>query len=116
MNRKYILYVGEREAGLALAEVVEAEGGYVYLPHTMMEALGMYITYVPQVVVIDSRIGWASEVLAHLRSVDARPIVLLTEDYLYSETLFPLFAGISAAELNSYLDRVIGYVPRPLPM
>ncbi len=116
MNRKYILYVGGREAGLALAEVVEAEGGYVYLPQTMMEALGMYITYMPQIVVIDARIGWATEVLNHLRSVDARPIVLLTEDHLYSETLFPLFAGVSPEELSSYLDRVGGYVPRPVPM
>ena len=116
MNSKFILYVGQREAGLALAEVVEAEGGYVYLPQTMMEALGMYITYMPQVVVIDGRVGWASEVLNHLRSVDARPIVLLTEEHLYSTELFPVFARISPTELVSYIDRVVTYVPHPVAM
>jgi CheY-like chemotaxis protein len=78
-----ILYIGDVERGRALLAAVERSGeGFVYLPADVMEALGMYVFYFPDVVVIDAinQPLAALEVYHHLRTVGAAPIILLTLD------------------------------------
>jgi hypothetical protein len=79
LQETFIMYVGGTEDGQTIRATAELDGGYVYLPEHMMQALGMYITYLPNVIVVDSAVSYSEEVIAHLRSVDARPILLLTD-------------------------------------
>lgn len=75
----YVLFVGETDTARALLNAMVPQGGYVYHPQSLMETLGMYITMMPRVIVIDTCAPFASDVYLHLRSVDARPIILLTD-------------------------------------
>jgi CheY-like chemotaxis protein len=78
-----ILYIGDVERGRALFAAVEHSGeGYVYLPADVLEALGMYVFYFPDVIVIDTMNQplTALEAYHHLRSVGAAPMILLTSD------------------------------------
>ena len=106
MSNSLILYVGRPEAGRALAALAEQRNDYVYLPENLMQTLGMYISYFPQVVIIDMSIEYAQEVFEHLQSVDARPIVLLTENYIRSTSIFTLSPDLSAEALMSALERL----------
>jgi hypothetical protein len=76
----FLMYVGKSEQGESIRMAAELDGGSVYLPEHMMQALGMYITYLPNVIVVDSAVSYSEDVIAHLRSVDARPILLLTDE------------------------------------
>lgn len=76
----FLMYVGISEQGESIRAAAELNGGAVYLPEHMMQALGMYITYLPNVIVVDSAVSYSEDVIAHLRSVDARPILLLTDE------------------------------------
>ena len=105
MENSLILYVGKREAGLALAALVEETDGCVYLPETLMQALGMYITYFPQIVVIDPSVSYGRETFEHLRSVDAKPMILLTDERIRSNSIRTLPPDISAEALLDALDR-----------
>jgi hypothetical protein len=100
-----ILYIGSPERGQALAALAETQNNYVYLPENLAQALGMYISYFPQVTIIDMRVDYAEEALDHLRSVDARPLVLLGNRYIRSTSIFTLPAHISAETLLDALDR-----------
>ena len=106
MSNSLILYLGNAEAGRALANIAEQRNDYVYLPETLMQALGMYITYFPQIVIIDMSIDYAQEALEHLRSVDARPIVLLTDQYIRSTEVFTLSPDLSADALMIALEQI----------
>ncbi len=106
MSNSLILYVGERAAGQELAALAEQQGSYVYLPDNMMQALGMYITYFPQIVVIDMSVDYAQDVFDHLRSVDAKPLILLTNAYIRSASVFTLPPDIPAEVLLEMLDRL----------
>ncbi len=90
MQNLLILYVGDPDAGRALAALIEPLGGYVYLPDSLMQALGMYITYFPQVVVIDMALDYAPEALEHLRSVDADPLLLLTDQRVRAASIYTI--------------------------
>src|SRR5262245_43755701 len=79
MSNSLILYIGKPEAGQTFAAAAEAHGHYAYLPENLMQALGMYITYFPEIVIIDMDLDYAQDVLDHLRSVDASPLILLTD-------------------------------------
>ncbi|MBE2182213.1 MAG: hypothetical protein IAE89_02195 [Anaerolineae bacterium] len=46
----------------------------------MMSALGQYIVSMPQVILIDSTHPDAEAAVIHLRSVDARPILVLVDE------------------------------------
>lgn len=80
LQEMLILYVGESDDGEAVRAAAALAGGCVHLPDHMLQALGMYITYLPNVIIIDSAVSYGDEVLMHLRSVDARPILLLTDE------------------------------------
>ncbi len=105
MSNQLILYVGGQEAGQTFAAAAEAHNDYAYLPESLMEALGMYITYFPQVVVIDMALDYAAEAFEHLRSVDAEPIFLLTDEYIRSTTIHTLPRGSSAEALLDAIAR-----------
>jgi len=81
MEHPNILYVGDIERGRALLKAVEPHGGYVYLPADTMEALAMYIHYLPDITVIDAgtRYTTAFEVHQHLGSVNAQPVLVLAD-------------------------------------
>ncbi len=106
-----ILYVGEAEAGQALQEVAARAGSYVYLPEHLMQALGMYITYFPHIVVIDMAVDYAAAAYEHLLSVDARPLILLTGEYVRSTTIRTLPRAIDADSLFAAIQRF----GQPLP-
>lgn len=74
-----ILYIGDIERGHALEIAAETHGSYVHLAEDVMDALGMYVVYLPDVIIIDAvhRYTLAQEVYMHLRSVDAKPMLVL---------------------------------------
>lgn len=79
-----ILYVGSPDQGEALLAAVEPDDWYVYLPTEMLETLAMYVTYSPDVTVIDLSNGSkvAAAVYRHLRSIDASPMLVLTDEVM----------------------------------
>lgn len=99
----YVLFIGETASADTLQKALVPAGGYVYHPQTLMEALGIYITMLPRIIVIDTCAPFASEVYLHLRSVDARPILLLT----HANGFKPMReAGISCLPRNATSDEL----------
>ena len=77
-----IVYVGDSEAGHALATAAEARHWMVYVPSETFDALGMTVSYCPDMVVIDmvARPTMAIEVYYHLRTMTGAPVRLLLMD------------------------------------
>ncbi|HLU10069.1 MAG TPA: hypothetical protein VK003_10420 [Oceanobacillus sp.] len=97
MQDVFLMYVGKAEQGESLRAAAELDGGAVYLPEHMMQALGMYITYLPNVIVVDSAVSYSEDVIMHLRSVDARPILLLTDEiHPRTDGIYTMPRGYSA--------------------
>ncbi len=105
MSDSLILYIGNPEKGQALAAVAATQNSYVYLPETLMDALGIYIMFFPDVVVIDMSMDFAQQAFDHLRSVDAQPLVLLTNERSREASVYTLPPHISAEALVDALDR-----------
>lgn len=101
LQETFIMYIGDAEEGQTIRATAELDGGYVYLPEHMMQALGMYITYLPNVIVVDSAVSYSEEVVAHLRSVDARPILLLTDE------IRPRVDGVYTLQRETATDKVV---------
>ena len=85
MSQEYpnVLYVGDYERGQVLQ--AKARGWHVYLPQDTLEALAMHVFYCPDITVIDTvaRCHTGTEVYFHLRSAQARPLLILArEDHL----------------------------------
>ena len=82
-----ILFVGHHEQGAQLLESVESLGWWVYQPQTANETLGMYVSYLPDVVLLDadSAPDIAEEVYFHLASVQADPMIVIASDALWSD-------------------------------
>jgi hypothetical protein len=76
-----VLYIGDVERGRAFTAAAERGGWHVFLPADLLEALGMYLFYYPQVIIIDSlnQPLLAAQAYQHLRSVQAAPIIRLTD-------------------------------------
>jgi len=97
-----LLYVGDVDYGRALADAVEREGSMVYVAEDVMEALAMYVHYLPDVIVVDkaSEPVFAAEVYEHLLSVHASPMIVLSEEpQPYEPGVYVLPAGINLREL-----------------
>ena len=78
-----VLYVGDYERGQGLQ--AKARSWHVYLPQDTLEALAMHVFYCPDITVIDTvaRCHTGTEVYFHLRSAQARPLLILArEDHL----------------------------------
>ncbi len=110
MTSFLILYIGAAEAGQALQTVATRAGSYVYLPEHLLQALGMYITYLPHIVVIDMAVDYAAEAYEHLLSVDAKPLILLTDEYVRSATIHTLPREVDADPLLAAIQR---FAPLP---
>jgi hypothetical protein len=77
----FILYVGAADKGHAFMNAAQARGAWAYLAEDAAEALGAYVAYTPDAVIIDPAGQPESvEVYHHLRSVEARPLFVLTKD------------------------------------
>jgi hypothetical protein len=74
-----ILYVGDAGQGRKLHDAAGERGWYVYVPTEAREALGIYIFYMPAIVVIDASSDFAHEVYRHLHSVEAGPLLVLAD-------------------------------------
>jgi hypothetical protein len=105
MSDSLILYIGTPEQGQALAAAASSQNSYVYQPETLMDALGMYITYFPDIVVIDMAVDYAQEAFDHLRSVDAEPLVVVGGKPVRSTAVYSLPSNISPEALLRALDR-----------
>jgi DNA-binding NtrC family response regulator len=81
-QKPLILYVGDAEQGRAFLDTALARGAWVYLAEDVEEALGAYIAYSPDAVVLNAytRPDTTAEAYHHLRSVEAQPIFILSED------------------------------------
>ena len=112
MSDSLILYIGKPEQGQALAAAASSQNSYVYLPASLMDALGMYITYFPDIVVIDMAVEYAQEAFDHLRSVDAEPLVLIGGKPVRSTSVYALPSNISTDALLRALDR---FSPKRVP-
>jgi len=82
-----ILFVGHHEQGAQLLEAVEPLGWWVYQPQNANEVLGMYVSYLPDVVVMnaDAAPDIAEEVYYHLASIQAEPMIVIGGDEVWSD-------------------------------
>lgn len=81
--RPNVLYVGDYERGQILQS--KANDWHIYLPQYALEALAMHVFYYPDITVIDTvaKCQTGTEVYFHLRSAQARPLLVLArEDHL----------------------------------
>lgn len=78
----FVLYVGGAGSGRRLLDTALARGAWAYLAQDATEALGAYVAYTPDAVVLDAAAlpACAAEAYYHLRSVEARPLFILTSD------------------------------------
>jgi len=76
-----ILYIGASGQADALREHSTADGWEVFHPKEVLEALGMYITYLPDVVIIEDSTEntFSYEIFMHLRSIKAENMLILTD-------------------------------------
>ena len=77
-----MVYVGGAAQGRALLDTAQARGAWVYLAEDAAEALAAYVAYTPDAVVLDPTAvpEIAAEVYHHLRSIEARPLFMLSQD------------------------------------
>lgn len=82
-----ILFVGSSQQGDQLLNAVEPLNWWVYQPQTDTEALGMYISYLPDVILLnaDTEPQMAAEVYFHLASVQVEPMIVIGGDDLWSD-------------------------------
>lgn len=81
-QKPLILYVGDAEHGRAFLDASLARGAWAYLAEDVAEALGAYIAYMPDAVVLNAytQADITAEAYHHLRSVEAHPIFILSDD------------------------------------
>lgn len=112
-----ILYVGDRETGRELREQVEPRGWWVELADERDEALGVYVTCLPDAVVLDAAFDaqLASDVYHHLRSIEAGPLLVLTEDpcwdYRAPDSVYTMLPPTDLDELARFVDDVVQHNP-----
>ncbi|MBI1295865.1 hypothetical protein GC175_13000 [bacterium] len=75
-----IIYFGSEVRGESLHQETESLGWTVLAATHSLQALGMYVFYVPDLVIIDSREDseGAQQVLFHLQSVNAQPLIFIS--------------------------------------
>jgi DNA-binding response OmpR family regulator len=110
-----ILYVGDRAKGRTLLDTALENGGWAYLAEDAAEALGAYVAYTPDAVVLDPQAvpEMAAEVYHHLRSIEAHPIFILTPDRAWdrsvteADEVYVLRPDITANELLTYIQTAL---------
>jgi len=97
-----ILFIGSSEQGNDLLNAVEPLGWWVYQPQTDTEALGMYISYLPDIVLMDAQTmpDIAEEVYFHLASVQVEPMIVIGGNEIWSDRVtHHLPANVSINEI-----------------
>src|ERR1041385_8136899 len=89
-ERLVVVYVGDADTEQWLATSLQLYEGYVYRADELLSVLGMVVSYMPDLVVLDARTAptLARQVYYHLRTIDAEPILILdhdSEDWDYPE-------------------------------
>lgn len=111
----FILYIGAPERSEALCYALEARGGFVYQPDELMEALAMYITYMPDAIVVDGEYApYAAEALEHFLDVKAAPIIFLAAKDIpawASKIAYRLPADLTAPTLIDHISAIVAQVP-----
>lgn len=74
-TNKRVLLIGETNGDLQ----PHAPRWELHIAANLTAALGIYVFHFPNVIVIDGKVSFAPDALLHLRSVDAAPIILLTD-------------------------------------
>lgn len=119
MIHPVILYVGDKRRGQAFVNAAEMHDWLVYQPQTTMEALGLYITDWPDMVILDldARPAMAAEVYHHLRSIQARPLLVLTRDldWEVDEDVFTASPAINHYELMETVGDLLDIQPVLVP-
>lgn len=106
-----ILFVGHPEQGAQLLEAVEPMGWWVYQAFNASETLGMYVSYMPDVVVMDADAlpDVVEEVYYHLASVQAEPMVVIGDDVLWSDrATHHLAAGADSEAIIACVAEAVG--------
>jgi len=75
-----ILFIGDEERADEFKTQADDLQWLLFNPTEVLEALGMYTFYFPDVIVIDSASEIAAESFMHLASVNAENIIVLTDD------------------------------------
>ncbi|MBL8162786.1 MAG: hypothetical protein JNJ61_12435 [Anaerolineae bacterium] len=113
MSRQHplVLFVGNPARGADLQRQTGQANWWVYLPEDALEALGIYITYLPDVVVLDEAAApeITHEVYRHLRSVQAAALIVLTSgtDWQTDSNVTLLPPGIGTTALAEQIIQVI---------
>ena len=78
-----VLYVGRAIDGETFKACAKSHNWYVYLAETRLQALGTFITYFPDVVVLNATTDPAlmEDIYEHIRSVDSTPVVILAVEW-----------------------------------
>lgn len=109
-----ILYVGDQRHAAALQHASSVDEWHVYIPTSTSQALAFYLFYQPDIVIIDAAqpghlsLTSIGEIYDHLLSVEAEPIVLLTDDFLDWDIPVDLlvYSLPDAANLNDLRETV----------
>ncbi len=82
-ERPRIVYMGNQERGERLQQMAGPLGWTILTATQKLQALAMYVFYFPDLVIVDcsGNPAEAEEVLFHLQSVQAEPILVLAEPH-----------------------------------
>ncbi|MEO1440194.1 MAG: hypothetical protein AAFV33_07300, partial [Chloroflexota bacterium] len=115
MEMPLVLHISEYEPSPAVETAARTIQGMVEHTHDLQTALGAYIAYMPDIVVVEAPMGsWlGQESLYHLDSIDARPLVVLTDrrDLWDTEVVNGVYIrplDVSGTALIATLTRAIG--------
>jgi len=106
-----ILFIGHHEQSAQLLEAVEPLGWWVYQPENANEALGMYVSYMPDVVLMNAEAApdITEEVYYHLASVQADPVIVIGGDEVWSDRVtHHLQADVHVAEIIAAVGEATG--------
>lgn len=106
-----ILYVGHPCQATCLQLATQGNDWCIYTPASLMQALAFYVFYVPDLVILDTTHPTPMTgddlhmIYEHLLSVNAEPILLVTDNYL--EWQVPIGQQIGWLPANSPIDNII---------
>jgi hypothetical protein len=107
-----ILYVGDSETGQWLESMIAPS--YVYSQSELLPALGIYASYMPDLVILDARTmpDLARQAYIHLRSIDAEQILIISdniEDWEHpAEAQIQVLTSLSKTDLLTTIGDLIG--------
>jgi hypothetical protein len=72
----FILFAGNFEFGDALSAAADRRGWFMMQAEDDLEVLAMHTVYMPDVVILDQSAAFAGEVEFHLRSINAKFVLM----------------------------------------